>query len=738
LKRLIKLPQNIKDLFIKTSVPQCLSGDLFFTTKAQRHSGVNTNWVQRTKKSLANLLVPQCLSGDLFFTKALRRSEIVSVGSIFFLLALVGQTTFAQIELAPIWRTPPPNTSFKKEIPNARTNAALTPMLLPFWDDFSLNKFDGQRNTAYPNDTLWEYSQRVWVNDHMGINPPSIYVATFDGYDSLGKPYAKNDILAKGFADRLTSRPLRTDLVAQANRNNVFINFFYQIQGNGEVPDVGDVLYLYFKDKDGIWNEVWRIENDGKLDKTKFVEVKIPITDPKYFHNKFQFRFQSFGRISGPYDTWNVDYVYVSNGIDLYVPPFTPPASPKVFKDFPDRTIVSGLTPLFNEYQSIPVKHFRLDPAPLVQRPSVQLTNLRKDQTLSFGGQNFLENSSARITTKVFSKTDTTVNVTNVVLATNDSTGTLLSYGLYTNYRMKSVPSQLLAIDPTVNTFILDFTFNANSRDNLPKTSNSGDFDSIAYKRIDFRRNDTTRATYILDDYYAYDDGTAEYGARINGIGTQFAYEFNLKTNAADTIIAIDYYFPPFGDESTQSVQFHVLGALTGQETDYLYRRNTQIKRSTNNVFVRETLASPITVQGKFYIGWRLLSNALILVGLDRSFDSGSKLFYNVSGDWEQNKEVKGSLMIRPVFIRKGQPPPPVAVADETIVSLYPNPNNGVFYLPLGAEQISVVDITGRLISITTEDEADRKKISIEAPFGIYLVRYSDGQWHSAKMLVKP
>jgi hypothetical protein len=676
------------------------------------------------------------LRNYLLTIKAQRRAEVFSVGRILFLI-LTAQAAYCQIELAPIWRTPPPNTSFKKEMPNARTSAALTPMLLPFWDDFSLNKFDGQRNTAYPNDTLWEYSQRVWVNDHMGINPPSIYVATFDGYDSLGKPYAKNDILAKGFADRLTSRALRMDLVAPANRKNVFMNFFYQYQGNGEPPDQGDVLYLYFKDKDGIWNEVWRKESDGTLDKTKFDTVRLKFED-KYFHPKFQFRFQNFGRISGPYDTWNVDYVYVNNGIPLYKP-LVPNGNPP-YEDFPDRAISTPATPLFVDFQSIPIKHFLLSPSALTQLPKFVVTNQRKDQSLAnSNSQGFGFSSSVIISRTLFNG----VAKQKKELTNNASTNLRVFYQRPIEFSVTTLPSSdLTAIDTTIRKIVFDFKFSITPGDNTPKkfdgSPNDGDFDTVAYKRIDFRRNDTTRATYILDDYYAYDDGTAEYGARINGIGTQLAYEFNLKTTAADTIVAIDYYFPPFGDESTQSVQFHVLGALTGQETDYLYRRNTQIKRSTSNVFVRETLASPVTVQGKFYIGWRLLSNALIPVGLDRSFDSGSKMFYNSSGDWIQNKDLKGSLMIRPVFIRKGQPPPPVAVADEPVASLYPNPNTGIFYLPIAAEQISIVDITGRPVSTSVEEDQKQKKVSADIPMGIYVVRYFDGKWRSTKMLVKP
>ena len=94
--------------------------------------------------------------------------------------------------------------------------------MLPFWDDFS-----SIRN-GKPDNKLWEYSESVWVNDGLGINPPSLNVATFDGLDSLGKPYNVNDVLAKGYADKLISAPIRMDLVSEADRSRVFIGFFYE------------------------------------------------------------------------------------------------------------------------------------------------------------------------------------------------------------------------------------------------------------------------------------------------------------------------------------------------------------------------------------------------------------------------------------------------------------------------------------------------------------------------------
>jgi hypothetical protein len=64
---------------------------------------------------------------------------------------------------------------------NSRTKA--TELTLPFWDDFSFTV------TERPDNSLWLDGANIWVNDGLGINPPSIRVATFDGTDGTGKPY---------------------------------------------------------------------------------------------------------------------------------------------------------------------------------------------------------------------------------------------------------------------------------------------------------------------------------------------------------------------------------------------------------------------------------------------------------------------------------------------------------------------------------------------------------------------
>ena len=182
--------------------------------------------------------------------------------SLIILILLISITAgFSQFVLVPIQKSP-----VKKESKanNARKKA-LKPLFLPFWDDFS---FSNSKN--YPHDTIWQNGKSVSLNFGEGINPPSLGVVTFDGLDSLGKPYNITDPLAKGYADSLVSRAIRLDAVPANQRDSVFLSFFYEATGNGEPPDPGDHLQVDFKNRQGQWETVALIENNGTLNADSF------------------------------------------------------------------------------------------------------------------------------------------------------------------------------------------------------------------------------------------------------------------------------------------------------------------------------------------------------------------------------------------------------------------------------------------------------------------------------------
>jgi hypothetical protein len=631
------------------------------------------------------------------------------VFAILFLVCTV--SGYSQVVLVPIQKE-----INQKKISSARTKD-VTPVELPFWDDFSAER-DG-----YVNPALWEYGQSVWVNSGMGINAPSLNVVTLDGLDSLGKPYNVNDVLAKGYADKLISAPIRMDLPTATERLAIALTFFYEFQGNGEPPDAGDILTLAFKNDLNQWEVVWSIENTGTLLKDKFIPVTIPITNSKFFHDKFQFRFQNFARLSGPYDTWHVDYIYISNGKSQTNP---------VFPLFPDRTISTPITSLFPNYTAMPIKHYFTNTTTNTIRPTIAITNLRQDQVAG-NGQPVSYFSRAKIT---MYKNGAPVEL-DPILDNNVNIGSELFFTEQEVVTLQTIPDPG-TFDPASDSLHIKLTVGFDTGDDKIKTPTEGDYDFNVFNPIVFKTNDSLSARSVLSNYYAYDDGEAEYGAGLNQPGAQLAYEFTMQTNQSDTLVAVDMYFPRFGDESNQIIKFQVLNDLTNSASSILYIGNIPIQRNTLNKFWRVPLIEPALVKGKFYVGWQQTSSAVIAVGLDKNTDSGNKIFSNINGSWQQNISLKGSLMIRPVF-GKGKGGPITEINRLATFSVYPNPNPGTFYISAIPEDVVMYDLSGRKVAITVEKETETTKITMTHPTtGLYLLRvYSNSQWTSTKVIVR-
>ncbi|NOT73793.1 MAG: hypothetical protein HOP08_02610 [Cyclobacteriaceae bacterium] len=591
----------------------------------------------------------------------------------------------------------------------ARTQSA-GPLILPFWDDFSYSDSKTQ-----PDVNLWKEGTSVLLNNGIGINAPSKNCVTFDGTDSQGKTYSINDVLAKGYADSLVSLPIRMDLVDPALRPTVYFSFFYQAKGLGEVPDPGDLLILSFKNSDGKWEVVYSVENSINIDPSTFYQVIIPVADNKFYHNDFQFRFQNKARLSGAYDTWNVDYVYLNtnrNATDTF---------------YPDRTISSSLTSLFENYFSVPSKHFLQNPTSFLKKPSVYLYNLQQGapQTLSY--------SSIATITKKYNAVETTT-LYKLDSAQEPGGGAVLNSLQFFNLTLNKIPPASAFTGPA-ESFKINFRLNVLVKDNIPMPA--GDYD-IKYSPIDFRTNDTTRTVYTLSNYYAYDDGQAEYAAGISQSGAYVAFKYLFKSNQFDTLSSVDIYFPQFGDNSSQSVLLQIRKDLSDAPGSILYQSTIQVNRTTQNLFTNYKLAPAVIINSDFYVGWKLTSNASILAGLDKNTDNGDKLYYNTNGSWIQNTTVKGSMMVRPVF-GKGVPDPVSGLETVIYDPIYPNPTERVCYLPAGAEFVFAIDITGRKVETEIADLSDRKSLTfLTSHSGLVLIRYSlGGKLHTEKIMVK-
>lgn len=600
---------------------------------------------------------------------------------------------------------------------------SLSAMNLPFWDDFSNSKKD------YPSDSLWQFGHSIWVNDGMAINPPTLKVATFDGLDSLRLPYNVNTPLSKGIADKLVSRPIRMDLVNPSQKSSVFISFYYQFQGNGESPDQGDDLSLWFKNDSSIWKQVWSAQYDTTKDNTKFVPVKIFVNDTcaHCFHKDFQFKFQNYARLSGPFDTWNLDYVYVSNGITL-----------NDTTKIPDRGIVSPMTSVLKQYRSMPAKHLLSNPGAVLNRVSIVASNQREDQLNQVVNGTF----KAGQPVTAIGHLKTTSRLNNVVSSDTSYYGTtaaqLLAFRKNTIYTFDSIP-RLSKLDPAVDSIALHFKMFLRTKDNINKAT-GGDFDPVIYKGIDFRVNDTIQTDLVFVNYYAYDDGIAEYAATLTQPGNYFAYQFDMLYDKADTLVAVDIYFPHVGDETNQVVQLIVYDTLdSSNKRDPLTQQALTVSRTDNNQFTRVKLAEPVVVSQRFFVGYKQNTNATIGIGFDKNSGSSGKIFTNLGTGWQQS-DLEGSLMIRPVFGNPEKAKGPITTVEEKKLFTYPNPNRGVFHLPEAADNIQVLDLAGRAVSFELDNSSEPAQVTLRSPVaGVYLVRYFNGsKWQAEKIMVLP
>src|SRR5690554_4543058 len=207
------------------------------------------------------------------------------------------------------------------------------PLTLPFWDDFSQGSVDEQK---------WE-NRGVVSSMTIGIDPPSIGVVYLDGVDRQGKPYSRQ-LLENGEGDQLTS--LDFDLSPFQAADSVYLSFFWQAGGKAEMPDSNDNLTLYFLDGNDNWVPVWETIGGDLEAREEFNQEMIRLENP-FLHDKFRFRFVNSGRLSGPFDSWLIDYVYLDKGRSLY----------DVYHE--DRSLTQLPSSPFGKYNAVPL--FALD-----------------------------------------------------------------------------------------------------------------------------------------------------------------------------------------------------------------------------------------------------------------------------------------------------------------------------------------------------------------------------------------
>lgn len=573
---------------------------------------------------------------------------------------------------------------------------------LPFWDDFSFT------TETHAVDSLWLNNNQVFINNGQARFAPSINVATFDGLDENGVPYSPSppDQLEFGYRDTLESQPIKMTEVPVLQRNSVFFSFFYQAGGYGEPPDPNDFLLLQFKSLLTGWEDIATLRVYTGMDPTFFYDTIIQINQGEYYHDEFQFRFISFGRKSGRYDAWHIDYVYLDKGRsinDTY---------------FPDRSSFTPLSPLFNSYYAAPFTHLKTD-----------LTN--NMGLVSFGLGN-LENDLQPMNFSLYEKTTSYAggvpSVRNVTLLDESPVSPTIQA---LEKRMITAPQS-----PDLSTLLTADSL----RIDLTLVLETGDSINVGFEPINFETNDTLRKSYTLKDFYAYDDNLADYAAGLTTAGNYLAYRFDMITNLQDTINGVEIHFPYFAGSVTTAAQFFILDHENGKPGRMLYEQTIDVNPTSNNYFQKIDFFEGTIVLDTFYLGYREPATTRVRVGLDKSNDTGDRMYFKLTNTspWQVNDRVTGSLMIRPKF---GYAPIITGVTEEESnpVSVYPNPGNGEFYLTGPVQQCHVFTITGQTIPFSIEDFEGKKKLTVQAQPGMYLLRYRAGQKiYTDKVIITP
>ena len=557
---------------------------------------------------------------------------------------------------------------------------------LPFFDDFS------HLDSFYPSCSRWQDNQ-VFINGTMAFRPPSIGVATFDGLNALGEPYNRNINTALSYsADTLTSQLF--DFSAKNEANRLVLSYFLQAQGLGDRPEVVDSFVVEFRNRQGNWQIVKAYSGVqptvSSLVIPPFFQDFVYIEDTAFFHADFQFRFRNRAAISGNNDHWHLDYVYLDENRDS-IPPVR----------YPDVAYVDLPSQPLKPYTAVPWQHF----SPQLWRDSLDFR---------------LQNHSA---------ISGTLDREALLF---DEDGVLL--------RLNPLPALTYSPSPSLGDSLLGFGVAVPTALNLQgpmrllseyRILNPTDFQNNPF----YFQNDTARRVTVLDDYFAFDDGTAERRIIAQGVGTSIAMEF--RATVADTLWGIWFHMPHFTSRNAEQDFVNVkvwLDALTNEAfSKDIYRlRYEEGFNGWHFVPLTDFFDSltPVLVEPnqRFYVGWEQASNTPVPIGFDRNTDASAYTWIAPSGgNWEAST-LSGAVMMRPSFKRPLLPPVSVerlAEQEQGDWLIFPNPCRDWLELRHRQEEgllpqhLAVYDALGRLV--LRENQQARINL-LNLPSGIYFL----------------
>ncbi len=550
------------------------------------------------------------------------------------------------------------NGAFTKENAGSLNQDTLE---LPFFDDFSLAGI-------IPDPGKWS-DNYVFINNTYSNTQITTGIATLDALSETGRLYESASSVVFE-ADHLTTQPINLNNPAS---DNIWLSFHYQPGGIADPPEENDSLALhFFAPAEGKWHPVWKTAGSNYPD---FRAVTIKIDNSKFLKKGFRFRFVNYASLSanlvdpsiaGNCDHWNIDYVLLDK--NRY-------ESDTVYADVAFRYPVRSL---LNNHEAMPWKQF------------IEVYTSEMGETIGIHYRN--NDIIPRNVTRNFEIWD----VYNNKLSKSFTAGA-------TNI------APLTSVDYDASHF---YTFRDNTDSALFRIKSwliTDDFDP--------KQNDTVVYYQHFGNYFSFDDGSAEGGYGVNGLGSRNAMvAFRFRSFIEDTLRAITICFnDSYMNSNIRSFDLMVWDNANGLPGNVLYALEEVLVKPGDGVngFHTYTLPSQVAVNGIFYIGWRQRSETFLNAGIDLNTPHGGKQYYWINGNWNVS-QVSGTLMIRPVL----GPFLNTAINDRHFrggtLHFWPNPAGDHIFIDAGDLQdaesmsITIFDLHGRkMISVPYREQID-------------------------------
>jgi hypothetical protein len=263
---------------------------------------------------------------------------------------------------------------------------------------------------------------------------------------------------------------------------------------------------------------------------------------------------------------------------------------------------------------------------------------------------------------------------------------------------------------------------------------------------VNLRRNDSLSAQAVLDDYYAYDDGSWAFGLQ-TGPREQVAVRYVL--NKPDVVSGIRAVIVPFRTNQTgQPFVISVYGNTNGRPGTALYRKSFATQYAPNrNGFVDFKFDRGVSVTDTFYIGYQQISasdTTFLRLGVDKNSPFGREIFYNGGSNWAQNQSsaalnIQGAFMLRPVMGGKDTTLITSTADPEAKIPLqvYPNPTTSLIrWENASLTHLDVMNLGGQLLYSIEPARGQQTADLGHLPDGLYLLRLVDGDQTTVQKLL--